>query len=563
MAGPGSILIKIGADAGQAVRELGTVDKALGSTMSTHEKMSAGLKKAALPAAAALGAIGYAAIDATKAAMEDAAAQDHLAGVLKRTAGATDAQIKAVEASISSMSRATGVADDELRPAFETLVTATGSVSKANKEMKAALDISAASGKSVEDVSKAMALAHTGQTAKLEKLIPGLSEAAKKSDDMATIMGELSKKTKGAAADAAGTAAGQFKIFQTQVGELQESLGAALLPVISAVAPIMLKLADAAGANTKVITILVAVVAGLAGAILVANAALKVYETAQIAVTAAQWLWNAAMDANPLGLIVLALAALGVALVIAYKKSATFRAVVQGALGAVKGAVDALEAAFSTLRTTAANVFNWVSEHWKLALFAFGPLGAAVYLISSNFDAIKGAAQGAYNWVTGAWKKGSFAFGAVEDAVSGIAGAFHAVHDWAQTAYGYVTKAWTLANLSLGPIKDAVQAIADAFKHIDTWAGNAWSTVKAFVAWMADNFKIPKVHLPHIPGTRSLVAAPASYSLAGVGARAGASPPQSGAGVTINVYGAVDPEGTARAIRRVLARHDRRQGRTV
>ena len=51
--------------------------------------MGAGIKKAALPAALALGAIAVAAVGATKAAMEDAAAQDQLAGVLKRTTGAT------------------------------------------------------------------------------------------------------------------------------------------------------------------------------------------------------------------------------------------------------------------------------------------------------------------------------------------------------------------------------------------------------------------------------------------------------------------------------------------
>jgi hypothetical protein len=34
-----------------------------------------------------------------------------------------------------------------------------------------------------------------------------------------------------------------------------------------------------------------------------------------------------------------------------------------------------------------------------------------------------------------------------------------------------------------------------------------------------------------------------------------------GGGVTINVTGAIDPEGTARAIRQVLDAHDRRQGR--
>ena len=58
MAGPGNVLIKIGADAGQAIRELNSTDKALGSTMSTSEKMGSTVKKAALPAAAALGAIG-------------------------------------------------------------------------------------------------------------------------------------------------------------------------------------------------------------------------------------------------------------------------------------------------------------------------------------------------------------------------------------------------------------------------------------------------------------------------------------------------------------------------
>ncbi len=43
MAGPGNILIKVGADAGQAVRELSSLNSSLGDTMSTHEKMSAGI----------------------------------------------------------------------------------------------------------------------------------------------------------------------------------------------------------------------------------------------------------------------------------------------------------------------------------------------------------------------------------------------------------------------------------------------------------------------------------------------------------------------------------------
>lgn len=51
--------------------------------------------------------------------------------------------------------------------------------------------------------------------------------------------------------------------------------------------------------------------------------------------TAAQWLLNAAMSANPIGIIVLLLVGLGVALFAAYKKSDTFRRIVDGAFRAV------------------------------------------------------------------------------------------------------------------------------------------------------------------------------------------------------------------------------------
>ena len=504
MAGPGNILIRVGAEAGQAVRELSTVDKALGSTMSTSEKMGAGLKKAALPAAAALGAIGYAAIGATKAALEDAAAQDKLAGVLKRTTGATDAQVKATEDWISSVSRSTGVADDELRPALELLVTATGDVSKAQKDMQAALDISAASGKSVEEVSKAIALAHTGQTAKLEKLIPGLSEASKKSDDMNVIMGELAKTTGGAMAQSADTAAGQMKIMQNQTAELQESLGAALLPVVEALVPVMVGLADVAAENEGVIKALVAVVAGLAAAILIANGAMKLYAAGQLAVkaataawTAAQWLLNAALNANPIGLIVLALAAVAAGIYLAYTRSETFRRVVGDALDVVTDSVKALDRAFDALRAAAFAAWNWITDHWKLALFAFGPIGAAIYLISENFDRIKRMASAAFDAIA-----------------AGI-------------------------NAVLDPIRELIRLLG--------------------------KIKVPKIRLPNLPGPLLAPAGAASGGGIGPGSQAAGPAVMSSAagGITVNVYGAVDPEGTARAIRRILERHDRRQGRTI
>lgn len=535
MAGPGNILIKIGADAGQAVRELGTVDKALGSTMSHSEKMSAGLKKAALPAAAALGAIGFAAIDATKAAAEDAAAQEHLAGVMKRTAGATDATVKSTEDWISGISRATGVSDDELRPALESLVTATGSVSKSQKEMKAALDIAAASGKSVTEVTKAMALAHTGQTAKLEKLVPGLSKASKESDDMNTIMAELARTTGGSMAQSTETAAGQFKIFQNQTSELKESLGAALLPVVEALVPVLVELADVTAEHTGMVKIAIGVIAALAAGILVANAAMKVsaavtfaMENAQKAAAAAakawaaaQWLLNAALNANPIGLVLVALAALAAAIYLAYTRSETFRNVVDKAMDVVKDSVNALNIAFDHLKDAAFFAWDWIKDHWKLALFAFGPIGAAVYLISENFDKIKSAATAAKD---------------------------------------YLVEAWTVAKFAFGPIATAVNAIANAFKRIWHWAQQAWHAIDDLIGLLG-KIKVPK--LPHIPGLSMAAPAVAGFGPTAYGVAAGAGRAAAPAGITVNVYGAVDPEGTARAIRRILEGHDRRQGRRI
>lgn len=501
MPGPGNILIKVGAEAGQAVRELSTVNKALGDTTSSSEKMGAGMRKAAIPAAAALGAIAIAGVGAAKAAAADAAEQEHLAGVLERTTGATKAQVAQTEDWIASLARATGVSDSELRPALEKIVTSTGDLTKSQKLMSQALDISAASGKDISVVSTAIAKGYQGSTAALAKLVPGLSEGARKSKDFSVIMAELQQKTGGAAGEAAGTAAGQWKILTDQMGELQEKLGAALLPVIDALLPYLMRMSDFAGHNTTAITALVAAVGALAAIVLVVNAAMKVYVAWQTIVkvatkawAAVQWLLNAALEANPIGLVVVALAALAAGLVIAYKRSETFREVVAGAMGAVHAAVDALAGAFRALVAAASAAFAWIVSHWKLALFAFGPIGAAVYLIITNFRTLEQVA--------------TTVAGAVAGAIRTISAAIH----------------------------DVVAA------------------VKELIGWLG------RVHVPHIdlPGPFAFGAAPATASSSSSSSSRAAPAP-----VTVNVYGAVDPEGTARAIRRLLAGSDRRSGRVI
>jgi len=501
---PANVVIRIGAETSQAVSEIGRVNTALGEQMTVGQKAQAGLRKAAVPAAIAFAAVSAAAVDATKAAMEDAAAQSKLEASLGRTTDASQAQIKATADWIDKTTFATGVADDELRPALSRLALATGDLGSAQKELGLALDISAATGKSLDSVTQALAKGYSGQTTALNRLVPGLDQAVLKTKDMTQVNAELARLTGGAAAEAAGTAAGQYQIFTVRMQELKESIGAGLIPVVQVLLPLLNSAAEFASKNTTAIQILMGVVAALSGLILAANAAMKLYAAGQIAIkvataawTAAQWLLNAALSANPIGLVIVAVAALAAGIVIAYKESATFRAIVQGAM---QGVV----AAFNAVLAAASSVFNWIKGHWTIAALALGPVGFAIAQLAAHFDEVKAAASAAFSVVLGVIRE-------VEGAIRGVI--------------------------------SAVESLISALGRVH----------------------VPSIHIPNpFAAMGPAVVYPYVPALArgGVARELGPTTRSSAAagGLTVNVYGAVDPEGTARAIRRVLRSSDRRLG---
>lgn len=74
---------------------------------------------------------------------------------------------------------------------------------------------------------------------------------------------------------------------------------------------------------------------GIAGSVGMAAMALRGLGIGTAVATAAQWLWNAALSANPIGLVVLAIGLLVGGLVWAYTESETFRNIVNGAFQGV------------------------------------------------------------------------------------------------------------------------------------------------------------------------------------------------------------------------------------
>lgn len=233
MAESRALTLKLLADISDLTKNL---DKGTNEVEGFGGKLADFGKKAGLAFAAAAAAAGAYAIkigvDGVKAAIEDEQAQVKLAKALENSTGATQDQIKAVEANILKMSLSSGVADEQLRPALARLARSTGDVEISQKLLNQALDISIATGKPVETIANALGRAYDGNTLALGKLGIGLSAAELKTMSFTDVQGKLSELFGGAAAANAETFAGRLAILKVTFDEAKESVGAKLLPIL-------------------------------------------------------------------------------------------------------------------------------------------------------------------------------------------------------------------------------------------------------------------------------------------------------------------------------------------
>lgn len=157
---------------------------------------------------------------------------------------------------------------------------------------------------------------------------------------------------------------------------------------------------------------------------------------------------DAAMDANPIGLIILAVAALIAVIVLVVTHLKFFERI---GMDAFNGVAHAAEAAF-----------NWLKDHWKMiAVILGGPFGVAAVLIAGHFKQIKNAADDAFrfvahvaevaiDWIRAHWPlliailAGPFGIavdlitGHYHMMVSGAQNAIHAVTSWFERLPGMI-----------------------------------------------------------------------------------------------------------------------------
>jgi len=481
----------LGADTGQ-------FDRAMDKSHSRFGKVS---KAAGIAGAAIAGGLAVGLTKSVHAAMQAEESQGRLEIAYKR-AGINALLYAKRQEKLLDSGRKLGFTNSQQRDALGSLVVATGSYNKAAHEMAIAEDIArfkhvdltqatkmltmAQAGSqratkqlglsvqaSTENADKAK-LAYRAQKDALDEQYPSLTKmteaqkaqyyaardaidqqyagakaAAQYADKQVTagkVIDLVRKKLHGQAEEFSQTAAGRVQVFQAQIGALEGELGKALLPAIVAVTEKLTSLTEFFNQHKETTQILIGALAALSGILLtvsvstkIATAATKIYRAATLAATAAQWLLNAAVEANPYVLAATAIAGLVAALVVLQLK-----------YHAVTKAVDFLKDHLYILM--AVPVVGWLATGIAYAIKYRNAIGDAADKVANAFTAalkpfqkaiaaIQAAFAGvrtevhtllsaisrvidAFKWIIDNVKRLGGALGGIAGAVGGVAGKF-------------------------------------------------------------------------------------------------------------------------------------------
>jgi hypothetical protein len=166
-----------------------------------------------------------------------------------------------------------------------------------------ALDIAAATGVDLGTATDAIAKAYGGNTKALGSLLPSVRSLIKEGASLDEVFAAVAGTVGGSATVAADSAEGRMKRLSLTIGETKESIGAAFLPILERLLPYLQRFAEYAQKNSDTIVKVGLAVGGLAAGILTLNGIMKVITVTQLAL-------NLAMSANPIGLVVTAVALL-------------------------------------------------------------------------------------------------------------------------------------------------------------------------------------------------------------------------------------------------------------
>lgn len=223
---------------------------------------------------------------------------------------------------------------------------------------------------------------------------------------------------------------------------------------------------------------------------------------------AGQWLLNAALTANPIGLVILAIVALVALIVVAYKRSATFRAIVQAAMRGV-------QVAFGWVLTKVQQLVGWIRGNWpRLLAILTGPIGLAVRFILSRWDSIRSGVvsktQALLTFVRGIPGRILGALGNLGGLLRGAAG---------QVIQGFIDGLWSGFDRVRGVLSNLTGMLPDwkgpAARDATILYGSGQLVMGGFQQGLADSFGGVRAELGGLTGSLPGAAAVAGGGVAG------------------------------------------------
>jgi hypothetical protein len=273
--------------------------------------------------------------DAIKAVQDTQVATESLATSMNNAKVNTAANRDIIQSTTEKMSSlGFSVADSE--NAYNKLITATGSVTESTQLMSMAADLARYKHESLADAAATLEKGTMGSAKAFKEFGITLDANLPKNQAIAKAMDELNAKIGGQAVGYTHTFAGEMEILKAKFDDAAVKVGSVLMPILTKLIGVIMEVGSVIGnvistfikpligfieQNKSVFEVFLAVIGG-------AVAIWGAYEMALKAAEIAQAALNLVMDANPIGLIVIAVAALAAGIVYAWNHFKTFRDII-------------------------------------------------------------------------------------------------------------------------------------------------------------------------------------------------------------------------------------------
>ena len=323
-------------------------------------------------------ALGY----ATKAAIDEEVNINRMAIALKNVGVAYDDVKDSLEAVITATQRKTGIADNEQRDALNELLLITGDYNTALKWLPLTLDLAAAKQMDFSSAAVLMGRAAIGNTELLGRYGIVIEQGASSAEIFAAIQEKV--------AGAAEATANPLNILKAEVGDLAETVGGALVPILKSlldkIAPIIGKIKDWITEHPRLSQVIIIGTAVLGGLSLAFGTILLLLPSLSSALAIFGISLQAAL--GPIGWISLAITAL---VAIGALLIANWDSISAWCVKVWNGIKEFFVNIWEKIRT----IF---SENWDKILAILFPAVGLPILIARHWDEIK-------DWIKGLWDK--------------------------------------------------------------------------------------------------------------------------------------------------------------